>query len=64
VASQSASNDVLPNPAGADTNVSADSAPLLKRSISLGRATSPCRCLGTWSLVSSNGPDMTTSRRT
>ena len=60
-ASQSASSVVLPNPAGADTSVSADSAPRLRRSLSLGRATRPRRRLGTWSLVSSSGPAMTTS---
>ena len=38
-ASHSASSVVLPNPAGADTSVSADSAPRLRRSLSLGRAT-------------------------
>lgn len=40
---------------------SADSAPRLRRSLSLGRATRPPRRLGTWSLVSSSGPAMTTS---
>ena len=38
-ASHSASSVVLPNPAGADTSVSAESAPRLRRSLSLGRAT-------------------------
>ena len=60
-ASHSASSVVLPNPAGADTSVSADSAPRLRRSLSLGRATEPRRHLGTWSLVSSRGPAMTTA---
>src|SRR6266851_1949784 len=36
-------------------------APRLRRSLSLGRATRPRRHLGTWSLVSSNGPAMTTA---
>ena len=60
-ASHSVSSVVLPNPAGADTSVSADSAPRLRRSLSLGRATRPRRRLGTWSLVSSSGPAMTTA---
>src|SRR6266487_1785849 len=60
-ASHCASSVVLPNPAGADTSVSADSAPRLRRSLSLGRATRPRRHLGTWSLVSSSGPAMTTA---
>ena len=38
-ASHSVSSVVLPNPAGADTRVSADSAPRLRRSLSLGRGT-------------------------
>ena len=63
-ASHSVSSVVLPNPAGADTSVSADSAPRLRRSLSLGRATRARRRLGTWSLVSSSGPAMTTSLRT
>src|ERR1019366_4653738 len=50
-----------PNPAGADTSVSADSAPRLRRSLSLGRATRPRCRLGTWSLVASSGPAMTTA---
>ena len=60
-ASHSASSVVLPNPAGADTSVSADSAPRLRRSLSRGRGTRPRRHLGTWSFVSSSGPAMTTS---
>src|SRR5690348_12598247 len=60
-ASHSASSVVLPNPAGADTRVSADSAPRLRRSLSLGRTTRLRRHLGTWSLVSSSGPAMTTA---
>src|SRR6201999_4158790 len=59
--SHSASSVVLPNPAGADTRVSADSAPRLRRSLSLERATRLRRHLGTWSLVSSSGPAMTTA---
>jgi len=38
-ASHSASSVVLPKPAGAETSVSFDSAPRLKRSLSLGRPT-------------------------
>jgi hypothetical protein len=45
------------------TSVSADSAPRVRRSLSLGRATRSRRRLGTWSLVSSSGPAMTTSIR-
>src|ERR1700737_174052 len=60
-ASHCASSVVLPNPAGADTSVSADSAPRLRRSLSLGRATRPRRDLGTWSLVSRRGPAVTTA---
>jgi len=60
-ASQSASSVVLPNPAGADTSISSDSAPRLRRSLSLARATRSRRRLGTRSLVSSSGPAMTTS---
>src|SRR6266700_1182461 len=53
--SHSASSVVLPNPAGADTRVSADSVPRLRRATRLRRH------LGTWSLVSSSGPAMTTA---
>src|SRR5690349_4398860 len=60
-ASHSASSVVLPNPAGADTRVSADSAPRLRRSLRLRRATRLRRHLGTWSLVSSSGPAMSTA---
>ena len=48
---QSASSVVVPNPAGADTNVSLDSAPRRRRSPSLGRVTRARRSFGTYSLV-------------
>ena len=46
VANHSASNVVLPKPAGAETRVSLRSDPRLNRSLSLGRATWPRRSLG------------------
>jgi hypothetical protein len=48
----------LPKPAGADTNVSATSAPRSRRWVSRGRAMEPRRRLAMCSLVSSSGPDM------
>src|ERR1017187_6716555 len=50
-ASHSARSVVLPNPAGADTSVSLDSAPRRRRTRSLGRVTRPRRSFGTYSLV-------------
>ena len=60
---QSVSSVVLPNPAGADTSVSADSPARPKRSISLERATKPRRRVGTRVLASSSGVVMTHAGR-
>ncbi len=48
--------------AGAEISVTFDSTPRLSRSLSLGRATTPRRSLGTKSLVSSSGPAMSGQR--
>jgi hypothetical protein len=51
---------VLPNPAGAETSVNAESNPRLRCSVSRGRATvMPGRRRGIWNLLSSSGPVMT-----
>ena len=55
---QSASSVVVPNPAGADTSVSLDSAPRRRRAPCLGRVTRARRSFGTYSLVAINGRAM------
>ena len=51
----SASNVVLPNPAGADTSTNRTSASTRSLSRSLGRATRPRRRFGTYNLVAMIG---------
>src|SRR5437016_2776323 len=53
--SQSARRVVLPNPAGADTSVSLDSAPRRSSSSSRGRVTRPRRTFGTYNFVAITG---------